>query len=525
MAQRRSARVAALASVALFWALALWNVERFPPLHNDEPWILSPGYQLATRGRYGVDMLAGFANMEAHYLEFMPLFPVLQGIAARGLGLGVFQLRYLPAVLGTLTVALTFRLGRQLFSARVGVWAALLLVSWHWAPGLHRYFGSGIALLDIARLARYDILVAPLGLGAAAAARLAHRTGRQRYDLLSGLLAGLAGLAHIYGLVWLAIVVVWRWLEPAPRGVQLKRTLLVLSGALVAWLPWLLVITRFWDDFVAQQQALILRPLEVSLWAYWGTSILNEPRRYLLAPRDPADYLRPGFWLLLAALPLALLWLAREARDAGVSPERRWAARAWLAATLMFPAALTGVPSKNFGYLATVVPLLAVAVAWGLSRLSGPRRAWARWALVLILVDGAGGAAHLQLRAQQTPSPTAFLEQVRALTPPGRVVGPATTWLALAERDYRYNLTAYLWANPVDGAEALSYAAAFDRLAPRVMLVEGPATRPAGAPAPPSTEGWMAAIYDYVHQPRAHLVAVLVDPEGQRLAIYQFDPP
>ncbi len=507
-----------MALVALFWALAVWNVERFPPLHNDEPWILAPGYQLVTRGVYGVDMLAGVANMDAHYLEFLPLFPVLQGLAARFLGLGVFQLRYGPAVLGTLTVALTFGLGRRMFSERVGVWGALLLVGWRWASGLHPYFGSGVALLDIARLGRYDILVAPLGLAAAWAAWRAHRTGRARDDCLSGMLAGLAGLAHLYGLVWVAVVVVWRWLEPVHRGVRLKRTLWVLGGAGAAWLPWLLIIARYWDDFAAQQRAVNLRPAASGVWARVASSFVHEPDRYLLALRDPASYGRPGVWLLLAMAPLALLWLARETR--GGDPERRWAMRAWLAATVMFPLALTLLPSKNFGYLATVAPLWAVAVAGGLSRLRGQWGAWARWALVLVLVDGAAGAAHLQGRAARRPSATAILQQVRALTPPGRVMGPATTWLALADRDYHYNLTAYLWANPVDGAEAMTYAAAFDRLDPQVVVVEGPDTRPSGWTDPGSTEGWVAAIYDYVHQPRAHLVGEVVDAAGGRVAVY-----
>ncbi len=55
-----------------FWLVSLLNLNRFPVIHQDEPWILSPGYKLFTQGTFGSDFFTGFYGMERHYLQFMP---------------------------------------------------------------------------------------------------------------------------------------------------------------------------------------------------------------------------------------------------------------------------------------------------------------------------------------------------------------------------------------------------------------------------------------------------------------------
>ncbi|MEP7200105.1 MAG: hypothetical protein ABI874_09825, partial [Chloroflexota bacterium] len=101
-------RLAPCIFLFLFWAVSVWNLDRLPAVHDDEVWILSPGYTLFTRGVYGSDLLAGFSQIENIYLEFMPLMSLLQGASARLFGLGVFQMRVVPVALGTLTLAFTY---------------------------------------------------------------------------------------------------------------------------------------------------------------------------------------------------------------------------------------------------------------------------------------------------------------------------------------------------------------------------------------------------------------------------------
>jgi len=66
-------RAAPIACLLLFWGISVFNLNRFPMIHEDEPWILSPGYKLFNQGVYGSDLFTGFYHIERIYLEFMPL--------------------------------------------------------------------------------------------------------------------------------------------------------------------------------------------------------------------------------------------------------------------------------------------------------------------------------------------------------------------------------------------------------------------------------------------------------------------
>lgn len=516
-----AARLAAVALVILFWAISVWQLERFPPLHGDEPWILAPGYKLAFKGTFGSDLFAGYAGMGEHYLQFLPLFSVLQGVVVRALGLGVFQMRYLPVVAGTLTVALTFRLGRALAGERTALLAALLLLGWRWAPGSHRFFGSGIPLLDITRVARFDILVAPLELAALWAAwRLGQRPD-WRLAALTGLLAGLAGLTHVMGVFWIGIVLLWVWAQPGSGRARLRRTAVALGAAGLVMLPWALVVAGHWSDFLAQHRAVSRPWLEAPGTNFYLSSLIEEPRRYLLQLRQPLTYARPGVWLLLAGVPLAALQLVRRARPRRAGDPPGWATWAWLAAIGLVPLALAlVVVPKNFGYLAGVAPMLCLTVAWAWQRGHWWRRAGARLTLALVLIEGVGGMAHLHVRARQLGSPAAYLRALREALPPGRIVGPSTAWLGLTDRDYAFNYLAYLWAQPPEGEVALTYTEAFDRLAPDLMLVDA---GPVGQAS--SLEGWAGEIAQYAHTHSTRLLATVIDPEGRRIEIYEFGTP
>ncbi|MBI3760965.1 MAG: hypothetical protein HY260_03770, partial [Chloroflexi bacterium] len=109
MIRRRTdpAGTAPFVMLLLFWAFSAIHLDRFPTVHQDEPWILSPGYKLFSQGVYGSDLLVGYYGMERHYFEFMPLMSILQGPAAEFFGLGVLQMRFVPVSLGALTLALT----------------------------------------------------------------------------------------------------------------------------------------------------------------------------------------------------------------------------------------------------------------------------------------------------------------------------------------------------------------------------------------------------------------------------------
>ena len=70
-------RATVVALLLLFWALTVYQLGNWPPVHQDEPWQASPAYGLATRGVFGASIFAGFDHMDQRNYHFLPLFPVL----------------------------------------------------------------------------------------------------------------------------------------------------------------------------------------------------------------------------------------------------------------------------------------------------------------------------------------------------------------------------------------------------------------------------------------------------------------
>src|SRR5581483_1207134 len=124
-------------------------------------------------------------------------------------------------LLSALTLLLTFWLAARLFDTAVGALAVAILVLVRWT-GLTYVQLSGIPLVDLARIARYDPLVPVIGLGSLHV-YLTARAARPRWSglamALAGLLAGLSGLAHLYGLFWLPALLLLAFWDRRRRAV------------------------------------------------------------------------------------------------------------------------------------------------------------------------------------------------------------------------------------------------------------------------------------------------------------------
>ncbi len=520
-------RVAALGLVVSVWAVSLTQLDRFPPLHDDEAWILSPGVKLFSQGVYGSDLFAGFAGMERHYFEFMPLLSVLQGAGARLWGIGVFQMRFLPVLLAVLLLALIFSLARWLAGPVVALAAALLLLGWQWLPGGARILGTGIPLVDLARLARYDVLAALLGLAALFAFIRGSSISRRPpcLDLLAGLLVGLAGLAQLYGLFWLAVFISGLAVTRLRYGQDGggRRLAWLLGGSGLVWLPWGVYVANGLADYRAQMR---LHGTQFDLFvpSFYLGNLLNEGRRYALGLRDPTIVTRAGFWLLVVGAPIALAWLAWRA-------SRGDQAAFWLVwSCLVFPLLLALlVQRKTFDYLVTVVPLVSIALAWGLVALArrGPvtRLAVVAW-LVLAVLQGSWTIVQMQRRASQVdPVPDAFFVQLRHLIAPGeRVVGPTAYAVGVPETAYRsYALPFYL-ADPDLAPAPLALDDALEALTPDVLLMSPQwALSMQGDPVTrrPDRRLQFAA---FMARHQARLVANLRDSEGAPIQVFRLSP-
>ncbi|HEY2592999.1 MAG TPA: hypothetical protein VGK33_03775, partial [Chloroflexota bacterium] len=378
------------------------------------------------------------------------------------LGLGLAQARVETVLLTGVTLILTFALGARLFNAWVGAVAVGLLVLVRWT-GLTYVQLTGTPLVDLARIARYDPLVPVLGLAALHVYLWARASARAWLYAAAGVLAGLCGLAHVYGLFWVpALVVLSIW--DRGRG---AATGAIVVGAVLPWLPYAAYVLSDLPDWRGQT-AIYAPRVELLNPAWYLANLLQEYHRYGpgLGPPGPGWLLRPGFWLMVVALPLSLFGLVRRA--VACDP----AARAIVVPALLFPMlfALT-ITLKLVNYTLIELPIFAVAVGWGFVQF-WRASAWSKPLLGVIgaaaLIEGGVALAHLeQAAATTTPYPT-FVAEVAQYVPPGaRVLGLHSYWIGLQDHDYSSFLVPLNFADvgvPLDRA--------LDQVDPDVVLLD-----------------------------------------------------
>jgi 4-amino-4-deoxy-L-arabinose transferase-like glycosyltransferase len=507
-----------------FWAISLTNLERWPTIHNDSVAILAAGHKLFAQGVYGLDMYTGHGGREQIYLEVMPLMSWGQGIGSHLWGLGVWQMRFLPVLAGLLTLALTYGLARALFGRQVGLMAMALLLFWRWAPGGDAFFGSGIALVDISRIARYDILTSVFSLAVLWSWLQLKRTGRRRWAILCGACAGLAGLAHLYGLFWLPALLL---LVIGDGRLESGNWRLGRSSIFsLAWMGlgfsavfaiWALMTATHWGLF---RQQFSMHEARFALWqvGFYLDNLSREGQRYFLGIGEPGTWSRLGFWLVIAGLPLSLLLLLWHAWR-GVERQAFWL---WLPCTLFPLLFALLIWKKNFNYLMLVMPLWATAVAWSLSRLrQRPQRIWrglVNLLLLAVMLEGIWGIGQMQAAAQAASSPTSFFAELRQALPPDAIVmGPQTYWFALPTADYRSFVLPFVMV------KGEAFTIALEWIKPQVVVMN-PAVQEwfrlsdTLTPVTPSRqEQWDS----FLREHQAHLLAEIQDHEGNPVQIYQ----
>ena len=530
-------RLAAYGCLLLFWSVALWKLDQYPPVNDDEPCILLPGYSLFTHGVFGSPVFAGFSGMDRLYFQAPPLMSVLQGGAAVVLGLGIWQMRYLPVVLGTLTIALCFNLGRRWLGAPVGALAAALLVFWRWTPAGAEGQGSGVVLVDIARIARYDILTAPLGLAALTLFLAGGRRGqtaqaRRRSDFLAGLLVGLAGLAHYYGLFWAGIFGVLLLASGVVRSERpralLGRGLWLAGGLALVWLPWLLLVVMNWPLF--QGQNLIYRGHFALLHpGFYLRSVQLEGQRYFPGGlAGPAAWSLAGAWLLLLGVPVAAVWLARQ------SLRRRDDRLAWLwAPAMLFPILFALlVQQKAYGYLASFVAILALLVAYAGWKLLAARgdvgRALGGLGLALIVWQGSLGTVGMLRNAAKLDAPGPFLARLPLAAPEaGLILGPVKyAFPFIGVRDFRTIQLIYLLGlvHAKQSSAPDSFDEGLNLLKPRYILLDEVMWHSLTETDLPGSAARNATFWTYLRQHGGELQTELRDNYGQTVRVYRLDP-
>jgi 4-amino-4-deoxy-L-arabinose transferase-like glycosyltransferase len=459
----------------------------FPAMEWAQMRIITPAYKLASTGTYGNDLLTGFYDAESRNYEYMPLYPLQVALAFALLGPGIWQARAVSVLGGLLTVVLTFALGRRLYGARLGLLAAAALVLLRLAvpvPGEVERIGlelnaSGIPLLDLARVVRFDIWVPVWVLSACLCFFWAHERRSRLGFLLTGVLAGLATLTHVYGafiLVVLALVLLW--LE-GKRALRMPAPYLMAAGLALALAPWAVYVV---GDFTAYRGQMakhgglgdLLRP------GFYLDNLYREPWRYLSwiggSFRHPELFPRLGIYLLSAgvAVALAVLWQrARAARSAGDT-------FLLIAGPVLAILLALLIHYKRYYYVLLVLPFLAMQFAYAVLLLwrqtrwpVRPVRVALAALLALAVAEGVYGVAVSWRMARSTTPYAALSAQLQqAIRPGARVLLAEPYWLALTAHPARSIQLAFLLSDPRYYAQPPSLSAVLLTLQPDYVVTE-----------------------------------------------------
>ncbi|MCZ7545392.1 MAG: glycosyltransferase family 39 protein [Anaerolineae bacterium] len=273
-----------------------------------------------------------------------PLYFVLLGFWTRVAGYTELAGRYFSVLAGVLAVALTYALGRRLFSARAGLWAAVALS----AAGLHVRYAREIRM--------YALLALLSAAATLAYVRWRARPTQRRALVYMGLAAALP-YTHYYG----ALVPLAHLAHFAVTGLAARRT-----AHRPPWRTWLLMQ----GGGRACVRALAARDAAPARAA---------PRRH--SPRRAEHAPHPGWvvtmltddlgWLVAGLVAAGVLGVfavrggQRVRAGLGVALALLWIAVPVAAAFVVN----AGVPSLTARNLIAVTPALALAVGLGLSRL------------------------------------------------------------------------------------------------------------------------------------------------------------
>jgi 4-amino-4-deoxy-L-arabinose transferase-like glycosyltransferase len=466
-------RILAAVAVALYLAVSLFSLDRFPIVGQDEPWIAAPAYKLATEGTLGSDLFAGYHGMERHHFVHMPVYAVLEAIVFRTVGVGVVQMRTLSVLFGFALLLVVYAVGREVGGELVaGLAVGLMVIQRLTLPTEVRPIG--ILLLDSARVNRYDIAVPVFGLAALWVVIRAVDRPRYLLAIAAGGLAALSALSHLYGAFWAPCLIAFLALELGIRR-SLRPVAGVLIGFLAVSLPWLAWIALDWTDYVAQMRTVAGR-FDIFRPAFYAQNVLHADGPISLAwiagtlRRLPIN--RIGSWTLLVgvATAVAIIWRRGRTRSLGETA-------LLVSGTIQVALFVALLQVKTVDYLIALWPLGALALAWLAVELWDRRVVAVRVALLLIAVatvfEGGRRLVMMRAEARATSSYDAFERQIAACIPPGSVVlGFQHYWLGLRDFRYRTWLLPLNMANPYIEQNPDPLETALERVNPDVVLID-----------------------------------------------------
>ncbi len=462
---------AALAVAAIIYLIGtLPHLGAWPPVGEDEPWIASGAWELATTGQYASHLFAGYAKSETRLTPIAPLHGVvLSGVFAT-LGTGVARMRLLTVAAGLGILLLTWLLGRLLLNDRAAAIGVLLLSLLPIAAGGG---GTGIPLIDISRICRPDALAAMLGLAGFLLFERAERQGGQVGHALAGALIGLGITTHPVAGFWVPAILLLMLLRRGHTTFRRREPWQLALGVALALLPLAIDLAMHWPLVLAQARPQAAR-FAVADPHFYPSNLLREYHRYgslLGSSRVPGPSLTLAAICLVAAMVAALRPLRSQGPlDGGASLAIA------LGAQVIFLALL--ISQKTFNYTIGLMPPAMLLISWIGCRWwerypRWPVRALLLLALATVVADGAHRISRDRRMAAEATPYDRFEERIARVIPPGsRVLGLQHYWLGLRSYDYRTWLVPIYHASPELTHAPMPLDEAIEQVAPDVILID-----------------------------------------------------
>lgn len=501
-----------------YLVFSLINLDRLPPVYEDEPFIASTGWKIATEGKFGTDLFTGFYGMENKVFLFLPGYPMMLGTMFHFFGVGLWQARLVSVLLGAITLILTYLLSSRLFHPTIGVLAIFFLLMVR-LTGTNPSQLTGILFVDVARLVRYDLPVAVFGLFALNLYLSALKNERLPFYLFAGAFAGLASLCHLYGGFWVATLILLAFSE----NNRIQKSGSILAGFLLVCIPYIFYIASDISNWKAQTLQQVPR-LDLLNWHWYLNNVLNEFHRYGPGLGTPGLgwVLRLGFWSTAVLGPLIAFHLFKESFG-----KNNGSTRIILIPALLFPLsfALFAQP-KMANYLVAIYPVWAICWGWGVYKCCWPSQfssKWSRYALIAFLLllsaEGISRLVFIQAQSNQTTSYSNFIEKIQPFTPAhATILGPHNFWFGFETSPYRAWALPFFQTNLHSTSHPLTPEETLEAIAPDIILID--ARTRAYLESPPTEFGPTNAFLAWIESKEYTLTTTLNDPTYGNVEIY-----
>ncbi|MCB4756454.1 MAG: glycosyltransferase family 39 protein [Elusimicrobia bacterium] len=267
---------------------------RIPGLYIDEIWHFDTAWTFITTGRWAVSGMGDFMGVDKINFQ-APVLSLLLALWIKIFGFGVFQAKFLIAILSTFYVYLTFEIFKKLYNETVAVVGTAFAFVWWY----HAF-----------RMIRYDLVAGLFFLAAFHMYLKTEEPGRHGWAaFFSGLFSALSPLSHFFGGIGAFSILILMFRRFRFKIFMKKELWLYGLGMAIPLAMFATLILRNWALFIYQEVGLHGKKVNVSSFDFYIDNIRHELIRWF--PWPPAE----TFAFFIPSFIIFLIVVRRNWRD------------------------------------------------------------------------------------------------------------------------------------------------------------------------------------------------------------------